>query len=237
MKADKPYVTAIIAGAGSGTRMGGVNKAFIKIGEKTAFRMVMEAFSSSSVIDEIVIVCRDKTPYKKELENFDGIKVRFAEGGRTRTQSVMNGVKAASSKSKFFCIHDCARPLVTKEIIETVVGVAMEKGAATACTPVTDTVKYIDKETGTIYTPDRSKLYALQTPQVFASDIYKIAAAMAKKDEFTATDDTAIAEYAGFKVEYVETDKSNIKLTSVEDVYTARFIDARRRKQNGEGKA
>lgn len=231
MKADKPYVTAIIAGAGSGTRMGGVNKPFIKIGEKTAFRMVMEAFSSSAVIDEIVIVCRDKAPYEKELVDFPKANVRFADGGKTRTQSVMNGVKAASNKSRFFCIHDCARPLVTVEIIEKVVAAAMEKGAATACTPVTDTIKYVDRETGTVYTPERSKLLALQTPQVFSAEIYKIAAAMAEKEGITATDDTALAEHAGFKVEYVETDKTNIKLTSVEDVYTARFIEAKRRKE------
>ncbi len=230
MKADKPYVTAIIAGAGNGTRMGGVNKAFIKIGEKTAFRMVMEAFSSCAVIDEIVVVCQDKTPYEKELAEM-GLTVTFAKGGKTRTQSVMNGVKAASRKSEFYCIHDCARPLISPEIIEAVIMAAFEKGAACACTPVTDTIKYVDRETGTVYTPERKKLLSLQTPQVFAKNVYTIAAAMAVKDGLSATDDTTLAEHAGFSVEYVETDKSNIKLTSAEDVYVARVIEARRRKE------
>ncbi len=230
MRADKPYVTAIIAGAGNGTRMGGVNKAFIKIGEKTGFRMVMEAFSSCSVVDEIVVVCRDTAPYEEELAEM-GLSVTFAKGGQTRTRSVMNGVAAASKKSEFFCIHDCARPLVTPEIIEAVVKAAFEKGAACACTPVTDTIKYVDRETGTTYTPERKHLLALQTPQVFARDVYTVSAAMAVKDGLAATDDTTLAEHAGFKVEYVETDKTNIKLTSVEDVYVARLTEARRRKE------
>ena len=223
MKADKPFVSAIIVGAGNGTRMGGTNKALIKIGEKTAFRMVLEAFCSASTVDEIVVVCRNKEEMLPDAEGC--IKpIRYTLGGKTRADSVNNGVNEASGKVGFFCIHDCARPLVTAQIIDSVVTAAMEKGAATACGAVNDTIKYVDKESGTVYTPDRSKLIAVQTPQVFEAKLYKIAVALGQKDGVSATDDTTLAEHAGFKVEYVESATPNFKLTRSEDVYLARLL-------------
>ncbi len=232
MKADKPFITAVIVGAGNGTRMGGVNKALIKIGDKTAFRMVLDAFGEAESISEIVVVCRDAAEMEKASEGFSAKPLRFTLGGKTRTQSVFNGVGAASRKCAFYCIHDCARPLVTAEIIDTVTAAAIKTGAATACTPVTDTIKYVDTEKGTVYTPTRANLLALQTPQVFEAKLYTLAAALAKKDGFMATDDTAIVEHAGFKVEYVQTDKSNLKLTCTEDVLIARYIEQKRRKES-----
>ncbi len=223
MKADKPYVSAIIVGAGNGTRMGGKNKALIKIGEKTAFRMVLDAFAAATTVDEVVVVCREEAELSPEAEGFTK-PISFVKGGKTRAESVANGVKKAKGKSEFYCIHDCARPLVTPQIIDGVVNAAFEKGAATACAPVNDTIKYVNKENGTVYTPDRSCLVGVQTPQVFEKKLYKISAALAIKDGISATDDTTLAEHAGFKVEYVESATPNFKLTRSEDVYLARLL-------------
>ena len=223
MKADKPFVSAVIVGAGNGTRMGGKNKALIKIGEKTAFRLVLEAFEKSSTVDELVVVCRDAEEMKTQSEGITK-RISYVKGGKTRSESVSNGIKACKRGSEFYCIHDCARPLVTAQIIDSVVSAAFKKGAATACAPVNDTVKYVDRESGTVYTPDRSRLIAVQTPQVFESKLYLISAAMAKKDGVSATDDTTLAEHAGFAVEYVESATPNFKLTRTEDVYLARLI-------------
>ncbi|MBE6678194.1 MAG: 2-C-methyl-D-erythritol 4-phosphate cytidylyltransferase [Ruminococcaceae bacterium] len=223
MKADKPFVSAIIVGAGNGTRMGGKNKALIKIGDKSAFRMVLEAFCAAETVDELVVVCRDKEEMLPDAADCTK-PIRYTLGGKTRGESVMNGVKAAKNSAAFYCIHDCARPLVTAQIIDSVVSAALEKGAATACGPVNDTVKYVDRENGTVYTPDRSKLIAVQTPQVFEARLYKISAALGEKDGITATDDTTLAEHAGFKVEYVESPTPNFKLTRSEDVYLARLL-------------
>lgn len=231
MSAERPFVSAVIVGAGSGTRMGGVNKALIKIGEKTAFRMVLEAFESASCIDEVVVVCRSAAELEEESAFFAAKPLKFAAGGATRADSVKNGIAAASARAAFYCIHDCARPLVTPAIIESAVSAAFEKGAAAVCTPVTDTVKYVNGENGTVYTPERKHLFAVQTPQVFEAKMYTASLAVAKRDRYVSTDDTSIVEHAGFKVQYVETDGSNIKLTKAEDVFTARFIEQRRRKE------
>lgn len=224
MKADKPFVSAVIAGAGRGTRMGGANKALVKIGGKTAFRLVLEAFGAVPLIDEIVVVCRDGGELAAESADFSAKPLRFTRGGKTRAESVLCGVKAASGKARFYCIHDCARPLVTPETIEAVVKAAFESGAAAACTPVTDTVKYVNSENGTVYTPERRHLLAVQTPQVFERKLYAVSAALAKKDGFAATDDTSIVEHAGFRVSYVQTSRDNIKLTCAADVCVAREL-------------
>lgn len=223
MKADKPNVSAIIVGAGSGTRMGGKNKALIKIGDKTAFRLVAEAFFNSKTVDELVVVCRSEEEMRPEVADLSGKPIKFVSGGATRADSVQNGVKAAK-KARFYCIHDCARPLVTSELIDGVVNAALKSGAATACGPVNDTVKFVSKDHGTVYTPDRECLVAVQTPQVFEAEVYRISAAMAKKDGYTSTDDTALAEHAGFKVDYVKSETPNFKLTRTEDVLLARLL-------------
>ena len=109
MKADKPFVTAVIVGAGNGTRMGGKNKALIKIGDKSAFRLVSEAFCRSATVDDVVVVCRDEAEMRAEVADLSQKSFTYVNGGKSRAESVMNGIKAAK-RAEFYCIHDCARP-------------------------------------------------------------------------------------------------------------------------------
>lgn len=217
----KPCVGAVIVAAGSGTRMGNVSKPLIKLGDKTVFEHVLSAFSACSSVDEIVIVCRDKAPFEKLVKSEK--PVRFAEGGKTRFHSVSNGVDALKY-ADIVCIHDCARPFITPEEIEKLIGEAVKTGAATACTRVKDTVKYADPGEKCFYTPKRENLIAVQTPQVFKRDIYIASRAVAIRDSLYATDETSIAEHAGFAVSYAETSELNIKLTDINDVKIAKAI-------------
>lgn len=226
---EKPYVSGIIVAAGSGVRMnaglpaGTISKPLIKLGRKTVFEYVLEAFAAS-LVDEIIIVCMDKTVFLPLIPADLKKPVRFAEGGKTRAVSVYNGVSAAKKGDGLVCIHDCARPFVTSEIIDSVIRAAIQSGAATASHPVTDTIKYVNPDAKTIYTPERKYLVSVQTPQVFSKKIYTISYALAQKQNLTATDETSMAENAGFKVTYVETPKTNIKLTTPEDIKTAKAI-------------
>ncbi|MBQ7646372.1 MAG: 2-C-methyl-D-erythritol 4-phosphate cytidylyltransferase, partial [Clostridia bacterium] len=153
-------------------------------------------------------------------------KLVFAPGGSNRTQSVYNGVSHATKRTRLIAIHDCARPFVTCEMIQTLIEKASEAGASTACTKVVDTIKYHDEENGITYTPERSKLLAIQTPQCFDIDIYRVSLATALKDGNVFTDETSMVEKAGYKVEYVETGRKNIKLTTKEDIIIARALYA-----------
>ena len=113
---------------------------------------------------------------------------------------------------------------VTAEIIDTVIAGASKTGVSTACCPVTDTVKYVDTERHSIYTPKRDYLLAIQTPQVFAKTAFTAAYALAIKTGGSFTDETSMLENAGAKVKYVQTSPKNIKLTTKEDILLAKAM-------------
>lgn len=226
---NKRRVTAVIVAAGTGQRMGGVEKPLIKLGHGTVFSMVLDAFEKCETVTDIVVVCRDSTRLAPIAINYKKKNISFAPGGKTRTESVMNGVLYAGN-TDIVCIHDCARPFITAENIDEVVNAVYETGASCACKAVTDTIKYTDEKGNVEYTPKRDRLIAVQTPQVFRKDIYLVAAAMGKKNKLTATDDTTLAEAAGFKVKYVNIGDNNDKLTTAEDIKRAKariFLEER----------
>ena len=223
-----PPVSAVVVAAGRGSRMGGISKPEIKIGGKTLLNWVLDAFLGSDVL-EIVVVCGSNRPDLEKWIPSDASKpIRLCNGGKTRTESVWNGVSATSPESPLVCVHDCARPFLTPEIIASVVSGAVKTGAATACCPVTDTIKYVDPEHHSVFTPDRDCLIAMQTPQVFRKDWYRVAYGKAlvdaKKSGAAFTDETSMLEKAGFRVEYVECPPSNMKLTTKDDILKARAI-------------
>lgn len=226
-------VCAVIVAAGSGTRMGGVSKPEIKLDGITLFERVLEAFSASNVREIVVVAGENRSRLESLASRFTQKPIRFADGGKTRSESVFHGVSASSKDCTLICTHDCARPFVTPEIIHAVIEGASETGASTACAKVTDTVKYVDPERKAVYTPNRDHLLSIQTPQVFRRDHYEVAYAMACKKGGTFTDETSMLEAAGASVAYVETDPRNIKLTTKEDILLARAILLVRKAREG----
>lgn len=221
MKAD---AVGIIVAAGSGKRMGGVSKPLIKLGKETLYEHVLAAFAASSV-ERIVAVCsKDNIERISELsEGKTGKTITVVYGGETRSESVYLGVKAAGD-CELVCVHDCARPFVTAEMIDGVISSAREVGAATACTQVTDTVKFVDNEHGVIYTPARKYLLSVQTPQCFKKSDYLPAFLRGAFDKKEFTDESAMLENYGVKVAYVDCGRSNMKLTTKEDIMLAKAI-------------
>ncbi len=219
---------AVIAAAGSGTRMGGVSKPNIKLLGKTLFEYVIQAINGS-LIDEIIVVCSaDNIDSLKELSKISQKPIKFVFGGKMRAQSIYNGILATSEDIDVICAHDCARPFITDQMINQTCQTAAEKGAACVCSPVVDTLKYKNPETGEISTPDRNNMFAVQTPQCFEKDLYFKAVDFAG-DKFTAfTDETSILENYGAPVEYIKWTDTNIKLTAVDDVPIAEILMKRR---------
>ncbi len=212
-------ITGIIVAAGSGVRMGGVRKPLIKLSGKTVFERVLEAFCASCVDEITVVGIEDELkPYAAKSTK----PINFVAGGRTRQYSVYNGVVA--SLCDICVVHDCARPFVTAEMINSVCDAALKHGAATACCKVTDTIKLVDRDKKILSAPDRDHLYAIQTPQAFGRLKYIAAFAAAKKQNAAFTDESTLLENAGFYVEYVECPSSNIKLTTAEDVKLAKAM-------------
>ena len=213
---------AVIAAAGSGQRMGGVSKPNILLLGKTLFEYVVHAIVAS-VVDGIIVVCsEDNEDSLRALAKNVKKPISFVRGGKTRAESVFNGISACAEDSEIICVHDCARPFITPETIDLSIKTAIDKGASCVCSPATDTLKQKNSD-GSVSTLDRSSIFAVQTPQCFKKSLYLDArAATTSIDIFT--DETSLLESAGFKVEYITTYENNMKLTSKSDVPLAEAI-------------
>lgn len=226
------FVSAVIVAAGGSVRMGsGDSKQFLPLLGNPAVFYTLGAFQRCDMIDEIVVVCRAQDISRIDAlcrgSGFDKVSA-VVEGGSCRGESVRNGVSAVSEKAAYFAIHDGARPLITEEDISAVVNAALETGAATLGTAVTDTIKIADANNVITGTPDRSTLRAVQTPQVFERELYSFALSEAEDALDSVTDDCSLIEKMGGEVTIVEGSRENIKLTTPIDLVIAESILSKR---------
>ena len=141
-------------------------------------------------------------------------------GGRRRQDSVAAGLKRLNN-CQWVVIHDGARPLVTRDLIERGLEAAKETGAAVAAIPVTDTIKIAGDDGIVLETPPRQNLWAVQTPQVFRVDIITRAYKQAKDE---VTDDASLVEGLGYKVKLYMGAYDNIKITNPDDLALAEVL-------------
>ena len=153
------------------------------------------------------------------------------EGGETRQESVLKGFELIPDKADYVAIHDGARPLITPSQIKTVVLSAYDYKAAAAAAPAKDSVKVANISGMIDYTVDRKTVWLMQTPQVFYSNLYRASIYTASKDKFIGTDDTEVAEHAGFSTKLVDIGYENIKITTPVDLLLAEAILANRGKE------
>lgn len=216
----------IICAGGIGERMGaGKPKQFIEMADGTSIlRKAVDAFRSGPVRELAdIIVVTAPSGFEEETDRIvnDGLPesehAHVIPGGKERQDSVRNALRFLGEEGfadeDVVLIHDGARPFVTEDIISGVAEAAFEKRAAIAAVPVKDTIR--DAESGTL---DRSRLYAVQTPQGFRFGLIRDAVEQACRDGFCGTDDGSLAERAGVMPEIVQGSYSNIKITTPEDL-------------------
>lgn len=222
----KTYVVMLAGGTGS--RMNaGINKILLPLCGVPVLVRSMKAFSG--YCDEMAVACReDDEPQIRELLNrlsfpFDVI---FARNGNTRQGSVLNGLMSLSSPAADdpVLIHDAARCLVSAEVISAVIESVKKCGSGIPGIPATSTFKVCGPDSLVSHTPDRASLYEIQTPQGFRAGTVIPAARQAEADHVDCTDDAGIMEHFGIPVKVVPGSPSNIKLTSPQDMDTARMI-------------
>lgn len=224
-----PPTAAIIVAAGRSTRMGGISKQFAELCGKPVLAHTLLAFEACRHIDEIVVVIRPEDEARtRELAARYGIRKLGAvvHGGETRMDSVKRGFAAIGKRIRYVAIHDGARCLVTPEMIGSVLREAYRHRAATAASPVTDTVKLINRRGYIERTIDRDRVLLAQTPQVFHVDLYT--AALTDTETHTFTDDNQLMEYIRVPVKPVNCGAENLKITTREDLDRAAYILARR---------
>jgi len=142
-------------------------------------------------------------------------------GGARRQDSVAKGLAAVDPDTRIVVVHDGARPCVTSELISATVDSARKSGCGIAATRIVDTVKYVERGAVVDHTVDRSKLWAVQTPQAFKLDLLQKAYRKVEADGAVVTDEAAAVELLGESVRLVEWQKPNIKITMVEDLAVA----------------
>jgi len=209
--------TAILLCAGKGERLrAAVDKALVPLAGRPLFTWSLEAFERTPAIERIVVVGPVKR--MKELLAASGLSPRkivaWTEGGRERQDSVSRGLQLLPDDTTLVAIHDCARALVTPELIARVLADAAQHGGAIAALPLADTLKR--GVLGVIEaTVPRQGLWCAQTPQAFRRE-WIVAAHGAAAGK--ATDDAALVEALGHRVHLTTGDPLNIKITTLQDL-------------------
>lgn len=216
---------AVIVAAGSSTRFGEADKLTAELWGRPVVAWALEAFARVSGVGTVVlVVAPDRIAGFTELAErwAAGADVLVVAGGARRRDSVEAGLRTC--RARYVAIQDGARPLVTTELIERVVAAAKDKPGAIAATPVTDTIKEVagDRIAGH---PDRSRLWAAQTPQVVLRQAWLDAAGMSDNDE---TDDAAMLSRLGLVCAVVDAGNENLKITRPLDLEVAALILAGR---------
>jgi 2-C-methyl-D-erythritol 4-phosphate cytidylyltransferase len=217
---------AILVAAGKGVRMGaGVDKLFLEVAGRPVVAHAWQRFDNAQCISEIILVVRDgmqqeflNLASKYQLQK----PFHIVAGGAERQDSVWNGLEALPVTAEIVAIQDAARPCTSEELIATTVQAADETGAAVAAQPVTDTIKESGDGRLIQRTLDRSKLWAVQTPQSFRVEVIRRALAEVRRRHLVFTDDTAACELIGQPVRLVSSISPNPKVTVPGDL---RFIE------------
>ena len=221
-------VTAIVLAAGRSTRMGGgPNKQFIELLGKPLISYALAAFEQCCVVDAVVVVRRPEYAQQAEqiVREFGFQKVvAYGDGGLERQNSVWNGLEKCDPATKIVAVHDGARPLVTPALIESTIATAQAFGTGIAATKVVDTIKEANEDKTVSRTVDRTKLWAVQTPQTVAFRLLRDAYAKVFENKQVVTDEAAAVELLGQKVHLVETLFLNLKITTPADLTMAEAL-------------
>lgn len=223
------HVGIVVVAGGSGSRMGAaMPKQFLEIAGRAVLVRTIERMREALPEAEIVVVlpeahvelwreCYEKSECKVEHS--------IALGGATRFDSVQSGIAALSDDCELIAVHDGVRPMLSVEMIRRGVECAAENGAAVPVIAVVDSIREVDSAGS--HAVDRSRLRAVQTPQVFRAALLREAyeaIGASLEDRSKATDDASVVEMAGYKVALYEGESQNLKLTTPTDLSVAEVI-------------
>lgn len=214
---------AVIVAGGKGVRMGSaVPKQFLPLNSHPILYHTIKAFADAYADMHLVLVLpQDQLSYTQMvLQSFpERIDITIVAGGETRYHSVQNGLKATEADSIIF-VHDGVRPLVTPALIQRCYQQAVEKGSAIPAIPVADSMRILEDEDNRPI--DREQMRIIQTPQTFRSEI--IVPAFEQEYQNAFTDEATVVEAYGDTIHLVDGERSNIKVTTPEDMIVAEAL-------------
>ena len=224
---------AVIVAAGDGLRLGGdTPKVLYPLHGRALLSWTLAPFSACDKVDGVCIVASNRI--MDQVQAFcEPLKKphRVVQGGKTRGESVLRGLCALPEDTDWVAIHDGARPCLTLHDLLLLLDTAARIGSAVAGQPSRDTLQQVDGERQVAFTPERSGLWTVQTPQCFAyGDLLK-AYLRCEQEGQLFTDDAAVYRWAGHPVQLVETRSDNFKLTTPEDIPLIEAVLGRRKEQ------
>lgn len=227
-------VGVVIPAAGQGKRMGTrESKQFLLFHEKPVLLHTLRIFETHPEIDEIVIASKEAEieRIKKWIKQDGMTKVAdVVVGGEERQHSVYEGLKRLTSE--WVLVHDAVRPFVSQETISRLLAEVYQHHAAILAVPVKDTIKVVNENCTVEQTPDRRRLWAVQTPQAFRREHLLRAHELGQERSLLVTDDSMLMEALGIEVKVVAGEYTNIKLTTPDDLILAEAIYQMRGKKH-----
>lgn len=222
----KTICSVVVPAAGSASRMEGLDKILIELDGIPILAHSLKTLNDCELVHEIILVTREDlmVDLGKLCREFHIDKAtKIMVGGAQRSESVLAGVREVRADADIIAIHDGARPFLSQEVLETVINEGRRTGAAAPAVPVTDTIKVavdglVEK------TLPRTKLWAVQTPQVFESSLIKGALEKVAEEKIPITDDCSAVEQLGMKVTLTKGSYENIKITTPLDLALAQGI-------------
>ena len=227
-------VNAVIVAAGEGKRMGrDTSKPFLPLAGRPLILHTLSRFAASHA-RRVILVAAEKEESKLERlirsdRKLSRLKWVLQPGGRRRQDSVKQGLKRLDEDCRVVVIHDGARPFVSPALIDRCVETALKEGAVVVGVPVRNTIKVVSASRRVESTPPRDSLWEIQTPQAFRVEIIREAHLAADREGIEATDDAMLVERLGKSVALLEGDRSNIKITTPEDLLIAEALIRQRR--------
>lgn len=221
---DTPKFYAVIVAGGSGTRMQTTTpKQFLLLKGLPVLMHTILKFANNKYQPKIILVLAQEhlTIWANLVEQFCfKTKISVISGGKERFHSVKNSLSYIP-KNAIVAIHDGVRPLLSDDLISASYQVALEKNNAVCAIPSKDSVRILDKELGSKMLP-RNQVFLIQTPQVFNCN--QLIKAYAQEFHPSFTDDASVVEAAGFKINLIEGEIDNFKITHVLDLKLAKII-------------
>jgi 2-C-methyl-D-erythritol 4-phosphate cytidylyltransferase len=226
-------VGVVVPAAGAGRRLGGGAKALVSLAGRPLLAHAVEAIEANRCTAAVVVVghpdALEDTAKLVAEEGFTKVTAVIA-GGPTRRTSVAAGLRALPPGLGYVAVHDVARPLIGPGVVDRMLGLLLEAGAAGVVpgVPVTDTIRGVDavqRSTGIV---DREQMRAMQTPQLFVREVLEAAYRLALRERVEAADDAALVELAGHLVLVIPGDPENLKVTTPLDLALAETLLGRR---------
>ncbi len=225
--AQRPRCAALVAAAGSSSRMGGINKLLEPLDGIPVLVRTLTALERAQRVDSIVIATREEDLITvSQLCKTYGIAKckKVIRGGEDREHSVLLAALEAEPDTELLAVQDGARPLVSPALIDRVIEAAQRCGAAAPAIPVKDTIKTVREDEAVEETLERSRLRAVQTPQVFEASLLKAALQAALEEGAVLTDDCSAVERLGKVVYLIEGEETNLKITTPTDLVLAEAL-------------